>query len=64
MLPVQAVQKLLCNKVEGTADGCIGQLGERDSAVAVPGKLGIERDGSETRDLQAGVPAASIQGIG
>ena len=47
------VSKLLRNMLQGPANGCFGQFRERDPPIAVPCKLGIERDGPEAGDLQA-----------
>ena len=47
---VEAVQKLPRNMIQGPANGCVGQ--HRKPPIAVPCKLGIERDGPEAGDLQ------------
>ena len=43
----KAVQKLLRDMVEGHADGCVGQLREREPGVAEPGELRIEKSPPE-----------------
>jgi len=50
MLPggFEIVQKLLRNTVEGPANRCGVEIGERNPRIAVPCQLGIERDGPET----------------
>ena len=46
----EAVQKLLRHMVQGTANGCFGQVRQRYPPIAVVCQLGIERDGPEARD--------------
>ena len=53
LVEFENVQKLLRNMVKGQANGCVGQVRERDPPIAVPCQLGIEGDGPEAGDLQA-----------
>jgi hypothetical protein len=40
--------------IQGAADGCVGQFREREPPIALLGKLGIEWNGPEAGDPQAG----------
>ena len=52
-LRFEAVEELLRDVIEGASDGCVGQVRERDARIAVPGQLGIERDGPKAGDVEA-----------
>ena len=59
----EAVQKLLRDMLQGSADGSVGQFSERSAPrVAVPCQLGIEWNGPEARDSQAGRDASERWG--
>ena len=65
----EAIQKLLRHMFQGPANGCSGQVLERDPPVAVPCKLGIEGDGPEAGDLEVrglgcAIGAARANGAG
>ena len=48
--PVQQLQRKMLQR---PADGCVWQFSEWHPEIAVPGELGIERDGPEAGDLQS-----------
>ena len=61
---VEDVQKLLRDLLQGPAHGCFGQCRERDPQIAVPGKLGIERNGPEAGDSQPEACPEPVEGFG
>ena len=57
----EPVQQLERNVLEGPANGCVWQFVKWKTEIAVPGELGIERDGPETGELQGVTVAALVR---